>query len=71
MRLVVAGVVIGLASASGLTRLLASFLFGVEALDPVTFAAVTIILAAVALGAVAIPARRACRVDPVLALRGE
>ena len=71
MRLVAAGVVIGLASASGLTRFLASFLFGVEALDPVTFAAVTIVLAAVALLAVAIPAGRASRVDPVLALRGE
>lgn len=71
MRLVAIGIVLGLASASGLTQFLASFLFGVEALDPVTFSAVTIVLAAVALGAVAIPAVRASRVDPVLALRGE
>ena len=71
MRLVAAGVVIGVASASGLTRLIASFLFGVEASDPATFVAVPAVLAAVALGAVALPARRASRVDPVLALRGE
>lgn len=69
MRLVAAGVVIGVASASGLTRLLASFLFGIEASDPATFVTVAAVLAAVALGAVALPARRAGLVDPVLALR--
>ena len=71
MGLVAAGVVIGLASASGLTRVIASFLFGVEASDPITFVAVPLVLTTVALAAVALPARRASRVDPVLALRGE
>ncbi len=71
LRLVAAGVVIGAAAASGLTRLIASFLFGVEASDPATFLAVPIVLTAVALAAVAVPARRASRIDPVLALRGE
>ena len=71
LRLVAAGVVIGAAAALGLTRLIASFLFGVEASDPATFLAVPIVLAAVALAAVAVPARRASRIDPVLALRGE
>ena len=71
LRLVAAGVVIGVAAAWGLTRLIASFLFGVEASDPATFLAVPIVLTAVALAAVAVPARRACRIDPVLALRGE
>ena len=69
MRLVAAGVVIGVASATGLTRLLASFLFGVETSDPATFVTVPVVLAAVALAAVAVPARRASRVDPLLALR--
>ena len=69
MRLVAAGVVIGVASASGLTRLLASFLFGIEASDPATFVTVAAVLAAVALGAVAVPAHRASLIDPVLALR--
>ena len=69
MRLVAAGVVIGVASATGLTRLLASFLFGVEASDPATFAAVAVVHAGVALGAVAVSARRASLVDPLLALR--
>ncbi len=71
MRLVAVGVVVGLLSASGLTRVIAGFLFGVEALDPATFVAVPVTLAAVALCAVAVPARRASRVDPVLALRRE
>ena len=71
MRLVAAGVVIGVAAAWGLTRLIASFLFGVAASDLATFVAVPAVLAAVALGAVALPARRASRIDPVLALRAE
>ena len=70
MRLVAAGVFVWVASAPGLTRLIASFLFGVAAADPVTYVAVPLLLAAVALGAVAVPARRASRIDPVLALRG-
>ena len=71
MRLVVAGVVIGLASASGLTRYIASFLFEVEAWDPTAFIAVPVVLTAVALIAVMVPARRASRVDPMLALRND
>ena len=69
MRLALAGVVIGVASAFGLTRFIASFLFGVKPLDPAVFAAIPLLLTAVALLAVWIPARRASRVDPVIALR--
>ena len=71
LRLVAVGVAVGVAAAAGLTRLLASFLFGVEASDPATFVGVPLVLAAVALAAVAVPARRAKQVDPVLALRGD
>ncbi len=63
------GVAIGLAAAYGLTRVLSRLLFGVEARDPMAFAAVVAILAMVSLAAALIPARRATRVDPVHALR--
>jgi putative ABC transport system permease protein len=64
-----AGLVVGLALAYGLTRLLASLLFGVKAADPVSFAAVAAVLAVVALAATYIPARRASNVPPSEALR--
>jgi ABC-type antimicrobial peptide transport system permease subunit len=71
MRLAVVGVVIGVASAFGLTRFIASFLFGVRAWDPVVFISIPILLTVVALCAVWFPAGRASRVDPVSALRYE
>jgi predicted permease len=69
IRLAVIGVAIGLASAFGLARLVASLLFGVKAWDPAVFVSVPIVLAVVALIAVWVPAMRASRVDPVIALR--
>jgi predicted permease len=71
MRLSIAGVVVGLAAAFGLSRLIASFLFGVKTSDPLVFITVPLVLSAVALLAVWIPARRATRIDPVNALRYE
>jgi predicted permease len=71
MTLVLVGVFIGLASALGLARVMATFLFGVTPRDPVVFIAVPLVLAAVAWLGVWLPARRAARVDPVRALRVE
>ncbi len=70
-RLTVLGVVFGLLAALGLTQLMRSLLFGVSALDPVTFASVAVVLALVAVVACCIPARRAMRTDPAAALRYE
>ncbi|MGH9433266.1 MAG: FtsX-like permease family protein, partial [Terriglobia bacterium] len=70
-RLALVGVVIGLAASFAVTRLMTGILFGVSATDPLTFAGVAILLALVALAACYIPARRAMRVEPTVALRCE
>ena len=71
MSVALLGVAIGLASAFALTRIIASFLYGVTARDPAVFLAVPLLLSAVALIGVWLPARRAARVDPAIALRAE
>jgi len=71
MQLALVGVVIGVASALGLTRLMSSLLYGVKPWDPITIALVAVLLSGVTLLATYLPARRASRVDPMVALRYE
>ena len=71
LRVVIAGLVVGLAGAAGVTRVLQRFLFGVTSTDPIVFTIVTLLLLAVGLMAAWLPARRAARIDPWAALRAE
>jgi putative ABC transport system permease protein len=71
LRIVLAGLVVGLAGAAGVTRVLQTFLFGVTPTDPLVFTAVTLLVLAVGLMAAWMPARRATRIDPWAALRAE
>jgi predicted permease len=71
LSLTAAGIALGIAASIGVTRIMASLLFGVSPTDPMTYVAVSAVLAAIALLATYLPARRAARVDPVIALRAE
>jgi putative ABC transport system permease protein len=71
LMLTIAGIAIGLGSALMITRVMTSLLYGVNATDPLTFGVIALLLAGVALAASLIPARRALKVDPMVALRYE
>jgi putative ABC transport system permease protein len=71
MALTLFGVLVGLVAAYGLTRVIASMLFGVAAADPATFAGVAVIFLIIAWLASYLPARRAASVDPIIAMRAE
>jgi putative ABC transport system permease protein len=71
LKLVLVGVVLGIIAALAMTRLLATMLYGVSVTNPVIFSSVVLLLVAVSLAACLVPARRAMRVDPIVALRYE
>jgi putative ABC transport system permease protein len=71
LRVAIPGVILGVAGALALTRLISSLLFGVSATDVATFVAVSLLLLATAVIASLVPARRATKADPMLALRGD
>ena len=71
LKITVAGLVIGIGGSLALTRIIGRFLYGIQPTDPLTFGLVSLLLAVVALAACAVPARRAAKVDPMVALRYE
>ena len=71
MKLVIVGIIVGLIASFALTRVMSTLLFGVTATDPATFTLISLLLVAVAALASYIPARRATKVDPMIALRYE
>jgi len=70
-KLTSAGVALGILAAFGLTRIMASFLYGVSAVDPMTFVVISVLISAITLLASYVPARRAARVNPIIALRND